>query len=64
MDKKHAHWVKYIEKLSPRMIDGEVLIPTLQRGYICSNCGIHEWTPKETCSGCNSDMRKQEIDIR
>lgn len=64
--KKTAHWIRNIEdigcftdpegaKLGPRKV---------QRGYICSNCGVHVWAPKETCTACNADMRKHEIDIR
>ena len=65
MDKvKVGYWKKNIEKLSPRIMDGEEFTPTIQRGYICSNCGMHEWSPKETCSGCGADMCKHKIDVR
>lgn len=60
----HAYWKRNIEKLSPRIIDGEIFTPELERGYICSKCGKLDWSPKETCSGCNADMRIFEIDIR
>lgn len=61
---KVGYWKRKIETLSPREIDGKWFTPTIQRGYICSNCGMHEWSPKETCSGCGADMCKHEIDVR
>ena len=61
---KVGYWKKNIKKLSSRIIDGKEFTPTIQQGYICSNCGLHEWSPKETCEGCGADMRKHEIDVR
>lgn len=53
---KPPHWMPNVDIVRDQTT-GQV-VREYKRGYLCSYCGIHSWSRKQKCDGCNSVMQE------